>query len=177
MSFESFVGGRYLRVRQKQAFITLIAILSMAGITLGVMALIVVIAVMKGFDDELRKGILGGQSHVVVKSEDGAITGYQRLVKEVEKIDGVEAATPFCDVLGVLRSKYGISGAKIKGIDPSTSGRVIKTLTDAFLPDNRTLINQEGNPVKLPAIILARELANNLRVKKGDIISLISPGK
>ena len=88
MSFESFVGGRYLRVRQKQAFITLIAILSMAGITLGVMALIVVIAVMKGFDNELRKGILGGQSHVVVKSEDGAITGYQRLVKEVEKIDG-----------------------------------------------------------------------------------------
>ena len=177
MSFESFVGGRYLRVRQKQAFITLIAILSMAGISLGVMALIVVIAVMKGFDDELRKGILGGQSHVVVKSEDGAITGYQRLVKEVEKIDGVEAATPFCDVLGVLRSKYGISGAKIKGIDPSTSGRVIKTLRDAFLPDNRSSINQEGNPVKLPAIIVAKELANNLGVKKGDVISLISPGK
>jgi lipoprotein-releasing system permease protein len=177
MSFESFVGGRYLRVRQKQAFVTLIAVLSMAGITLGVMALIVVIAVMKGFDGELRKGILGGQSHVILKLEDGAVTGYNRLIKEVEKINGVEAATPFCDVLGVLRSKYGTSGAKIKGIDPSTAGRVMKTLTDVFLPDDASLINQESKQVTLPAIVLAKELAYNLGVKKGDIISLISPGK
>ena len=55
--------------RQKQAFITLITLLSMAGITVGVMALIVVIGVMKGFEDDLRSRILGGQSHVVVKSE------------------------------------------------------------------------------------------------------------
>ena len=177
MSFEYFIGGRYLKARQKQAFITLITVLSMAGITVGVMALIVVIGVMKGFEDDLRSRILGGQSHVVVKREDGAVSGYHQLVKEVEKIDGVEAATPFFIFQGVLRSKYRISPAKVKGIDPSTAGRVIKTLKNVILPDDATLINQEGNRAKLPAIVVAKELANNLGVKKGDIISLISPGK
>lgn len=177
MSFEYFIGRRYLRVKQKQALITVISVLSIAGITIGVMALIVVIGVMKGFEDELRKGILGGQAHVLLKREDGAITGYHRLVEDVEKIDGVEAATPFCDDQGMLRSKYGLSPVKIKGIDPSTAGRVVKTLKNVILPDVGSLINQEGNQAKLPAIVLAKELANNLGVQKGDIISLISLGE
>jgi len=193
MPFEYFIGGRYLRARQKQAFITLITFLSMAGITVGVMALIVVIGVMKGFEDDLRSRILGGQSHVIVKSGEGAVTDYQQLVKKVEKIDGVEAATPFSDVQGVLRSKYNISPAKIKGIDPATAGRVIKTLKDVTLPnaasrtgrdENRTTLpdaasqtGRDENRITLPAIVLAQELAKNLGVKKNDIISLISPGK
>ena len=177
LGFEYFIGSRYLKARQKQAFITLITLLSMAGITVGVMALIIVIGVMKGFEDDLRTRILGGQSHVVVKSDDGSVSGYHQLVKEVEKIDGVEAATPFSDVQGVLRSRYSISPAKIKGIDPATAGRVIKTLKDVSLPDATNLTGQEGDQVKLPAIVLAQELAKNLGVKKGDIISLISPGK
>jgi len=177
MGFEYFIGGRYLKARQKQAFITLITLLSMAGITVGVMALIIVIGVMKGFENDLRNRILGGQSHVVVKREDGAISGYHQLVKEVEKIDGVEAATPFTDVQGVLRSKYSISPAKIKGIDPATAGQVIKTLKGVSLPDHESLTNPDGDQAYLPAIILAQELARNLSVKKGDIISLISPGQ
>ena len=176
MAFEYFIGRRYLRARQKQAFITLISILSMAGITVGVMALIVVIGVMKGFEDDLRTRILGGQSHIVVKREDGIITDYHRIVEELEKIKGVVAATPFNDVQGVLRSKYSISPAKIKGIDPSTAGRVIKTLKEVFLPDNTSLTGRGAEPARLPAIVLARELARNLGVREGDIISLISPG-
>ena len=176
MSFEYFIGRRYLRTRQKQALITIITALSMAGITVAVMTLIVVIGVMKGFESDLRKGILGGQSHVLLKRDDGTITGYHRLVQEVEKIDGVEAATPFCEVKGLLRSKYFISPAKIKGIDPSKAGLVIKTLKGVFLPDEEALINQEDHQANLPAIVLAKELANNLRVRKGDIISLISSG-
>jgi lipoprotein-releasing system permease protein len=177
MSFEYFIGGRYLKARQKQAFITLITLLSMAGITVGVMALIIVIGVMKGFEDDLRSRILGGQSHVVIKRENGAISGYYQLVEEVEKIDGVEAATPFSDVQGVLRSRYSISPAKIKGIDPATAGRVIKTLKEVSLPDDASLTGQGDDQIKLPAIVLAQELARNLGVKTGDIISLISPGK
>jgi lipoprotein-releasing system permease protein len=176
MAFEYFIGGRYLRAKQKEALVTIISYLSLAGIAVGVMALIVVLAVMKGFEEELRKGILGGQSHVVLKREDGLTTGYHRLVEEIEKINGVEAATPFCEVQGVLRSKYRISPAKIKGIDPSTAGRVIKTLKDVILPDDTSLLNQEGNRAELPAIVVAKELASNLGVRKGDVISLISPG-
>ena len=177
MTFEYFIGGRYLRARQKQAFITLITVLSTAGITVGVMALIVVIGVMKGFEDDLRTRILGGQSHVILKREDGAITGYRQLVKEVQMIAGVEAATPFADVQGVLRSRYGISPAKIKGIDPATAGRVIKTLKDVFAAEDANLAERPNHPAELPTIVLAQELAKNLGVKKGDIITLISPGE
>ena len=73
-----------------------------------------------------------------------------------------------------MRSKSGFSPVKIKGIDPSSAGRVVKTLKSVILPDVESLINQEGNQAKLPAIVLAKELANNLGVQKGDIISLIS---
>ena len=177
MAFEYFIGRRYLRVRQKQAFIKLITILAMAGITVGVMALIVVIAVMKGFEDDLRTRILGGQSHVVLKSDNRAIENYHRLVEKVEEIKGVEAATPFNDVQGVLRSKYNISPAKIKGIDPATAGRVIKTLHGVYLPEPARSVSPQEGQVKLPGILLARELAKNLGVKKGDIITLISPGE
>jgi lipoprotein-releasing system permease protein len=177
LAFEYFIGRRYLRARSKQAFIKLITILAMAGITIGVMALIVVIGVMKGFEDDLRTRILGGQSHVVLKSDDGAIEDYRRLVEEVEKMDGVEAATPFDDVQGVLRSRYSISPAKIKGIDPATAGRVIKTLQGVKLPDPAQSSSPQDDRGKLPGILLARELAKNLGVKKGDIITLISPGE
>ena len=63
MSFETFIGGRYLRAKQKQTFISLITLLSIAGVTVGVMALIVVIAVMAGFESDLKTRILGIESH------------------------------------------------------------------------------------------------------------------
>jgi len=66
MSFEFFIGSRYLRTKQKQAFISLITVLSIAGVTVGVMALIVVIAVMTGFEYDLKSRILGVESHIVI---------------------------------------------------------------------------------------------------------------
>ena len=176
MSFEYFIGARYLRARQKQAFITLITFLSVAGITVGVMALIVVMAVMTGFDVDLRKRILGGQPHVILKHRDGALGDYNRIAEKVEKIAGVEAATPFNDVPGILRSKSSISPAMIKGIDPATAGRVIETLKEVPLPDSSNLGDFDDDVSALPAIVIAKELASRLRVMNGDIISLISPG-
>ena len=176
MAFEYFIGRRYLRARQKLSFVKLITILSMAGITVGVMALIVVIGVMKGFEDDLRTRILGGQSHVVLKRDDGPMSDYHRLVGELKKMDGVEAATPYIDVQGILRSKSSISPARIKGIDPATVGQVIKTLKNVSLPVGADVGKPEGSPTMLPTIVLAKELARNLGVAKNDIISLISPG-
>ncbi|NNL43228.1 MAG: lipoprotein-releasing system transmembrane subunit LolC, partial [Desulfobacterales bacterium] len=94
MSFEYFIGRRYLRAKRKQAFISLITVLSTAGIAVGVMALIVVIAVMSGFESDLKSRILGGQSHIVVMRHGGPFSEYRKIIKDVEKIDGVESATP-----------------------------------------------------------------------------------
>ena len=133
MGFELFIGGRYLRAKQKQAFISLITILSIAGVAVGVMALIVVIAVMTGFETDLKSRILGGQSQVMLMRRGDAFTDYRRVLQEVEKVEGVEAATPFILSQIMLRAKYGTTGAVLRGIDPDSAGRVMETLQQVNL--------------------------------------------
>ena len=88
MSFEFFIGRRYLRAKRKQAFISLVTVLSTAGVTVGVMALIVVIAVMSGFESDLKARILGGQAHVVLTHSGGDMDAYARVVDTVQKTAG-----------------------------------------------------------------------------------------
>jgi lipoprotein-releasing system permease protein len=175
MSFELFIGGRYLRAKQKQAFISLITILSVAGVAVGVMALIVVIAVMAGFEADLKSRILGGQPQVILKRHGGAFTEYRQVLEEVEQIEGVEAATPFILSQIMLRAKHGASGAVLRGIDPESAGRVMTTLQQVNLPEPTAVeVSPKGVP-QIPGIVLGRELARNLGVVEGDVIYLISP--
>ncbi|MEN8690904.1 MAG: ABC transporter permease, partial [Desulfobacterales bacterium] len=176
MSFEYFIGGRYLRARQKQAFISLITILSTAGVMVGVMALIVVIAVMSGFESDLKTRILGGQAQVVIMRQGGAFNDYRRVVTYAESVDGVLAAAPVIYEQVMLRSARGVSGAVLRGIDPSSAGKVIKTLENISLPAGSVAANRpEDTAAGTPPIVLGRELARNLGVVKGDKLYLISP--
>jgi lipoprotein-releasing system permease protein len=172
MSFEYFIGGRYLRTRKKQTFISLISMLSIVGVTVGVMTLIVVIAVMSGFESDLKSRILGIESHIVLKRQPGPFTDYRQVRAYVEKVDGVEAATPLIYSQVMLRSRSGVSGAVLRGIDPDSADTVIRKL------DSSPLRRAEGDtdPVDPePGIILGRELAAGLGVLTGDTIYLISP--
>lgn len=175
MSFEYFIGGRYLRAKQKQAFISLISILSTAGVTVGVMALIVVIAVMSGFDADLKSRILGGQSHLVVRRHGGMITDYPQILEYLKGVKEVEAASPVIYSQVMLRSAYKVSGAVLRGIDPETAGDVIKTLKDVSLPHRPDADGNTGASRYVPGIVLGKELAKNLGVEKGDSVYLISP--
>ena len=174
MSFEYFIGRRYLRAKRKQAFISLITILSTAGIAVGVMALIVVIAVMSGFESDLKSRILGGQSHIVLMRHGGPFTEYRKILKDVEKIDGVKSATPVIYTQVMLRAASRVSGAVLRGIDPESAGRVIKTLDKVSLHNPKAGMG-ESTDNDVPGIVLGKELANNLGVSKGDTIYLISP--
>ena len=176
MGFELFIGRRYLRAKQKQAFISLITILSIAGVAVGVMALIVVIAVMTGFEADLKSRILGGQPQVMLRRHEGMFTAYRQVLEEVEKTEGVEAATPFILLQIMLRAKHGASGAVLRGIDPESAGRVMKTLHKVNLPDATSATSSSDAVPNIPGIVLGRELARNLRVIEGDVIYLISPG-
>ena len=93
----------------------------------------------------------------------------------MEKIDDVEGATPFIYTQGMLRSKSGASGVVIRGIDPNTAGRVIKTLKDVSLPYMSATENSQSDQPTIPGIVLGKELARNLGVIQGDIIHLMSP--
>jgi lipoprotein-releasing system permease protein len=174
MSFEYFIGSRYLRAKQKETFISLITLLSIAGVTVGVMALIVVIAVMAGFEFDLRNRILGVESHVVIMRHGSSLFDYRRIFDQLEKTDGVEAATPFIYTQIMLRSPSGVSGTVLRGIDPESADRVIKILETSAL-QNLIQTNQgENKNAYVPGIILGKELARNLSVVEGDAVYLIS---
>ena len=175
MGYELFIGGRYLRAKQRHAFISLITILSIAGVAVGVMALIVVIAVMAGFEADLKSRILGGQPQVIVKRHGGAFTDYHKVLEKIEQTEGVEAATPFILSQVMLRAKGGASGAVLRGIDPESAGRVMTTLKQVNLPDPADAGSNRDTANAVPGIVLGRELARNLGVIRGDVIYLISP--
>jgi len=178
MSYEVFIGRRYLKAHKKEAFISLITVLSMAGVTLGVMALIVVIAVMSGAESDLQNRILMIQPHVTLMRYGGGFNDYRALQKEIVQTDGVVSASPFTYNQSMLRSAAGISGAVVKGIDPQTAGLKIKDLDQTVLDPNRPEASPSGSAPTHPPIILGRELAKNLKVQLGDKVYVIaSQGK
>jgi lipoprotein-releasing system permease protein len=160
MSFELFVGTRYLRAKQKETFISLITILSIAGVTVGVMALIVVIAVMAGFESDLKSRILGIESHLVIMHHGGHITDYQNTLNKVSSYEGVIAATPFIYTQTMLRSAHGVSGAVLRGIDPDSVKDVINVFEDVVPPQKHE--NSEAEPGnEVPEIVLERNLPDD----------------
>jgi lipoprotein-releasing system permease protein len=174
MSFEFFIGGRYLRAKQKQAFISLITYLSIAGVAVGVMALIVVIAVMAGFEADLKARILGGQANVILLRYSGPFDAYREAMRQVNAVPGVAASTPFIYSQVMLRTAANTTGAVLRGIDPATIGGVLKTLENVKLPEPPAAGDPEPAGT-LRGIVLGRELAKNLGVVPGDTVHLISP--
>lgn len=175
MAFEYFIGARYLRARQTQSFISLITILSVAGVTVGVMALIVVIAVMAGFESDLKTRILGIESHLVVRRHGEPISGYREINSRVASLPGVAAATPIVNDQIMLRSAAGVSGAVVRGIDTETAGGVISVLTPEILSELQKAHQDTGSVFIPPGIILGKELGRKLGVIVGDLIFIISP--
>jgi len=174
MSFEYFIGGRYLRAKQKETFISLITTLSIAGVTVGVMALIVVIAVMAGFESDLKNRILGIESHVVIMRHGSPFSDYHRILDRVVNTNGVEAATPFIYTQIMLRSSSGVSGAVLRGIDPESAGRVIKVIESSALLNIEKMHQGNNTTGSVPGVILGKELARNLGLGMGDAVYLIS---
>jgi lipoprotein-releasing system permease protein len=173
MSFERFIGARYLRAKQKQAFISLITYLSIAGVAVGVMALIVVIAVMTGFEVDLKTRILGGQANIVLMRYSGPFEEYRPVMQRIADVDGVAASTPFIYTQVMLRTTANTTGAMLRGIDPATIGGVLKTLENVRVPEGGAAAG--ADPAGMPGIVLGRELAKNLGVVQGDVVHVISP--
>jgi lipoprotein-releasing system permease protein len=178
MNFELFVSLRYLLAKRRQTFISLITFISIAGVAVGVTALIVVIAVMNGFQDDLRNRILGITSHVIVGSFNGVFTDYRNLTEEVEKEAGVLAVTPFIHAQVMISSGKSVSGALLRGIDPQTATKVINIQDNMIrgnLGDLRTDPALSGEAAAQPGIILGVELCTNLGVRQGEWVTVISP--
>jgi len=174
MRYELFIGLRYLKAKRKQTFISIITFISIAGVMVGVMALIVVLAVMSGFEKTLKEKILGTQAHLVVlKASDLGMDQPEEVVKKVEEVRGVISAAPFIFNQVMLSSESGVSGVVLKGIDPNRVGRVTELVHNLKPGRLEDLKSSKGED--LPGIILGVELANHLSVSLNDPIQVVSP--
>lgn len=171
--YEWFISLRYLRAKHEHGFISLISLISVAGITVGVIALIVVLAVYSGFTDGLRDQILGINSHIVVQQLGGSVHDYELKREQILTVNEVEGATPYLYAQTLLSSSHGGSGVVLRGIDPSTAKRVI-SLPTQMIDGNIEDLDIE-NEDSIPNIILGKHLAQGLRVTVGGKVRLISP--
>ena len=182
MRFEAFVALRYLRSKRKNRFISLISLISVAGVSVGVMTLIVVMAVMTGFDNALRDTIIGNRSHFQVMdptSED--MLNYDEVIAEIEALcPEIIASSPVVQVQALIQSKGGFlgdvsTGGYIVGVDPERESKV----TD--LAENLTTENgRQFGKGRLPGkneVVLGYILASNLGVSVGDKISVLTERK
>jgi lipoprotein-releasing system permease protein len=174
MRYEWFIGLRYLKAKRKQTFISIITVISVAGVMLGVMALIVVLSVMNGFQQTIKEKILGTQAHIhVLKATDKGMDNYEEAIKKLERIKGVVSAAPFIFSQVMLSSESGVSGVVLKGIDPDRVARVTELARN--LKTGRLEDIKETKEKDLPGIILGIELAKHLSVAVDDPIQIISP--
>lgn len=171
--FEWFVGLRYLRAKHKHGFISLISLISVAGITVGVIALIVVLAVFSGFTDGLRDQILGVNSHIIVQQLGGTITNHQLIRDRVLTVKEVTGATPYLYAQTLLSSSAGGNGVVLRGMDPDSAVDVVG-LSHQMIEGSVLDLLQEDS-TRVPNIILGKNLAADLRVVVGGRVRLISP--
>ena len=168
MPFELLIGLRYLRSKGGRGFLSLLTLIAMAGMAIGVMALIVVLAVMSGFEDELRSKILGTTSHILVMDVSGrGIEDPTRALGLIRAHSDVRSAAPF--VLQQVMLSHGeyATGVVLRGIDPETERRELqRRVKQGSLAD---LAGPE------PTIALGRELARTLGAFVGDTVIAISP--
>ena len=184
MSYELFVSIRHLSAKKSQKFISLNTWISIAGVGLGVMALIVVIAVMSGFSKDLRDKILGTNSHVVVSNMNRAmVENYDGVIKKVRSVKGVIAAAPFIMNQVMLINGDRVSGIVVRGIDPEKEETVSdlgKNMVSGTVSDLKTKSSFSGEikgreKKNRAGIIVGKELSRRLGVGVGDIVSMVSP--
>lgn len=170
--FELFLGIRYLKAKRKQAFISVITVISVVGVMVGVMALVVVLSVMNGFRADLMSKILGVNSHLLVLNFEGAFKDYKEVGTKIGEVEGVVASTPFIYSQVMLNRAGNVSGAVLRGIDPKNAGKVVSIERMIKEGSLNALINSQN---ELPAIVIGQELSRQLGAYLGDILSVVSP--
>jgi lipoprotein-releasing system permease protein len=165
--FELQIAVRYLLAKRKQAFISVISFISTLGVTVGVMALVIALALMTGLQQELRDRIVGSNPHIYVWNTKG-IDDYRVEVEKLRQVPHVLGAAPAIQGQGLL-SAGETQPAQIKGIDPALEQQVVNLKAAITSGSLEALHTAEG---ELPGILLGKDLAGKLGVTTGDSVSL-----
>lgn len=162
------IGLRYTGAKRRNHFISFISAISMAGLTLGVAVLILVLSVMNGFDRELRQRILGMVPHAALYSKDG-LENWQELANQVKAKPGIVGVAPFVNIQGMMSHKGRVQGVMVNGIEPEWEKKV------SILPDFMKLGEFDSLSAGEYHIILGDLLARKLGVTLGEKVTLIMP--
>lgn len=167
--YELFIGLRYTRAKRRNHFISFISLISMLGITVGVMALITVLSVMNGFEKELRERILGVVAHATISSSRGDLEDWGSVAERLKKYPEITGMAPYIGGEGMFTQGSDVSGTLIRGVLPSEEPQVSdldKKMLAGSLSDLRS--GQFG-------AVLGKDLAATLGVTLGDKVTLIIP--
>lgn len=168
-AFERMVAWRYLRAKRKEGVTSMVAIISFAGIMLGVAALIVVMAVMNGFRAELLDKLLGANGHLIVSPVDTMMDDYDAVADRIGKVPGVKLALPLVEgqVLAQGNAQSG-NGALVRGIRGADLARVDLVAKNVRQGTIENFDASEG-------VAIGQRMADTLGLVLGDTITLISP--
>ena len=171
MSFELFVALRYLLAPRKQAFISLISLISVLGVAVGVMALLIALALMTGLQTEVRDRIIGSEAHVSV-FKAGGIQDVDAEISKMLQLPRVKGAAPALLDKAMITSETGLGFIDVKGIDPTRETNVTQLQTAMRKGSIEALARRADD---VPAILIGTDLAEALEVNVGDRVELISP--
>jgi lipoprotein-releasing system permease protein len=165
-----FVGLRYSLAREHSFFVSFITWVSLAGVALGVAALITVLSVMNGLESELRTRLLSLTAHATLNASGTPIGDWRTRIQQLQGSPGLTAAAPFLDTDAMLSRQPSMSGAIVRGIDPELEAQV-SSIADAMREGRLTDLTPNSN-----RIILGRMLAYQLQVGMGDEVTVMIPG-
>lgn len=167
-TFEWLLATRYLRARRKEGFISVIAGFSFLGIMLGVATLIIVLAVMNGFRNELFNKILGLNGHVVIHSMSDRFTDFNEVTRRLKKVDGIEQVLPLIEGQAMISTKSLATGGLVRGLS-ETDLKSLKAISENIRFGTLDGFDS-GN-----GVAIGTRLANQLRISLGDKVTLVSP--
>lgn len=166
---ECWIGLRYLRARGRNAFISFISVASMLGVAVGVAALIVILSVMNGFENELRERLLNMTSHGAVRADAGALADWPAVAEATDAHRRVTGSAPYVSLEAMLARGSRLHGAEIRGVLPEREGRVSQ-IGRFMLAGELEDLTPGGH-----GVVLGRVLALLLGVDVGDEVTLLVP--
>ncbi|MDQ7772162.1 MAG: ABC transporter permease [Elusimicrobiales bacterium] len=170
MAPETFIALRYLSAKRKGLFSVVTTLIGVAGVSLGVAALIVTLSIMDGFQTDIRRKIVDAQAHIVVYGQMRPGDG-ERAAARISAAPGVEAVSAFALGQGIITFDNRSTGAVVRGVDPAAEARV-NSLKDSLVRGSWEALAPAGG---VPGIILGEELAKGLGAWTGDEVILVSP--
>lgn len=175
--FSWWIATRYLWFRRGEAGITVITAISVIGVAIGVITLNMVMAVMTGFQTELKSKILGADAHITVRRFDGTIPGWEAIQPLIEAVPGVVSVSPYTYSQALIQTDQGASGIIIRGISEHTgAAQQLESYLSEDVPLSRLYhAPVDGDSPNLPGIVVGRELAKSLNLQVGGIVTLLTP--